>query len=391
MTASLFPVPSSLFPTAAVLFGINWLDAVLRLVILVLFMTLMVMFLTWLERKFGGRIQQRLGPTRTGPMGLLQPFADAGKLLTKEDLKPSTADRWVFDLAPFALFVPIFVSFLVLPYTEDLWIRSLPLGIFFLLAVQSVSIVGILMAGWGSDSKYALLGAARAVAQMISYEIPLVLSILCVAMLPQSLDLQRIVEYQDVAPNIALQPLAFVIFIIAVMAELNRQPFDMSVSESEVAGGWFIEYSGIRWSLFQLGEYANLFILSVLGSVVFLGGYAWPFGLDLGWPLQILLTLVKTSLLILALIWMRFSLPRLRVDQLMSYAWKVLIPLTFLQVFLNGLVLVYDWPKQILTVTGIIALVLVSLTVRRAVLRTTRSPREERLEALRIRAARGVG
>ncbi len=372
-------------------FGIHWLDAIIRVVILTLFMTFVVMFLTWLERKVAGRIQQRLGPTRTGPMGLLQPFADAGKLLTKEDLRPATADPWLFQLAPFGLFVPIFVSFLVLPYTEDLWIRTLPLGIFFLLAVQSVSIVGILMAGWGSDSKYALLGAARGVAQMVSYEIPLVLSVLCVAMLSQSLDLQRIVEDQNRVPNVVWQPLAFGIFIVAVMAELARQPFDMSISESEVAGGWFIEYSGIRWSLFSLAEYANLFILSVFGSAIFLGGYAWPFGLDVGWPLQLLLTLIKTSLMIVFIIWLRFSMPRLRIDQLMSFAWKVLIPLTFLQVFLNGLVLIYDWPKLILTVTGIIALVLVSLTVRRAVLRTTRSPREQRLEALRIRAARGVG
>jgi NADH-quinone oxidoreductase subunit H len=372
-------------------FDISWLDAVIRLVILTLGMTVLVMFLTWLERKVAARIQQRLGPTRTGPMGLLQPIADAGKLLTKEDLKPSTADRWVFNLAVFGVFVPIFLSFVVLPYTDELWIRALPLGLFFVLAVQSVSIVGILMAGWGSDSKYALLGAVRGVAQMISYEIPLVLSVLCVAMLAQSLDLLTIVEQQDVVPNVVWQPLPFVLFLVAVMAELNRQPFDMAVSESEVAGGFFIEYSGIRWSLFQLAEFANVFILSVFGSVLFLGGYAWPFGLDVGWPLQIVLTLVKTSLLILFIIWVRFSMPRLRIDQMMSFAWKVLIPLTFVQIFLNGLVLIYDWPKLVLTVTGLVILVAVSMVVRRAVLRTTRSPRHERVEAMRIRAARGVG
>ena len=372
-------------------FDINWLDAIIRLVIVTLGMTVLVMFLTWLERKVAARIQQRLGPTRTGPMGLLQPVADAGKLLTKEDLKPSTADRWVFNLAVFGVFVPIFLSFVTLPYTDQLWVRSLGLGLFFVLAVQSVSIVGILMAGWGSDSKYALLGAVRGVAQMISYEIPLVLSVLCVAMLAQSFDLLVIVEDQDVVPNVVWQPLPFVIYLVAVMAELNRQPFDMAVSESEVAGGFFIEYSGIRWSLFQLAEFANVFILSVFGSVLFLGGYAWPFGLDVGWPLQIVLTLVKVSLLILFIIWVRFSMPRLRIDQMMSFAWKVLIPLTFLQVFLNGLVLIYDWPRLILTVTGIAALVLTSMVVRRAVLRTTRSPRHARVEAMRIRAARGVG
>jgi len=372
-------------------FDIHWLDAIIRLVILTLFMTVLVMFLTYAERKVAARLQQRLGPTRTGPMGLLQPIADAGKLITKEDLKPSTADRWVFDLASFAVFVPIFCSFIVLPYTDELWIRSLALGLFFVVAIQSVSIVGILMAGWASDSKYALLGAVRGVAQMISYEIPLVLSVLCVAMLAQSFDLLRIVQQQDKVPYAVYQPLPFVIFIVAVIAELNRQPFDMAVSESEVAGGFFIEYSGIRWSLFQLAEFANLFILSVFGSVIFLGGYAWPFGLDVGWPLQIVLTVVKASLLIVFIIWTRFSLPRLRIDQMMSFAWKVLIPLVFVQVFLNGLIQIYDWPRQILTVVGVVMLVLVSMVVRRAVLRTTRSPRHERVEAMRIRAARGVG
>ena len=372
-------------------FGISWLDAIIRVVILVLFMTVIVLLLTWAERKIAGRIQQRLGPTRTGPAGLLQPIADAGKLLTKEDVRPTTADSWVFQVAPFALFVPIFVSFLALPYTSSLWVRSLPLGLFFIIAVQSISIVGILMAGWGSDSKYALIGVVRGVAQMISYEIPLVLSVLAVAMLAQSIDLQRIVEEQATVPNIVWQPLPFVLFVAAAMAELNRQPFDMSVSESEVAGGVFIEYSGIRWSMFFLGEYANLFIMSLFGTVLFLGGYAWPFGLDVGWPLQLLLTLVKVTLMIIFLIWLRFSVPRLRIDQLMSLAWKVLIPLALLQILLNGLILVYDWPKAILGVLSLLALVASSVLVRRSVRRTTRSPREERLEALRIRAARGVG
>jgi NADH-quinone oxidoreductase subunit H len=371
-------------------FGIDWLDAIIRLVVLTLFMTVLVMFLTWLERKVAARLQQRLGPTRTGPFGLLQPVADAGKLLTKEDLRPSTADPWLFQLAVFGLFVPIFVSFIALPYTRDLWVRSLGLGLFFIVAMQSVSIVGILMAGWGSDSKYALVGAARGVAQMISYEIPLVLSVLVVAILSQSLDLITIVEDQATVPNIVWQPLAFGIFIVAVLAELGRQPFDMSVSESEVAGGFFIEYSGIRWSLFQLAEFANLFILSVFGSILFLGGYAWPFGLDVGWPLQFLLTVIKASLMIVGLMWIRFSMPRLRIDQLMSFAWKLLIPLILVQVFLNGLVLMYDLPKILLTISGLIILVAAGMTVRSLVRRTARSPRDQRLEAMRIRAARGL-
>jgi NADH-quinone oxidoreductase subunit H len=311
-------------------------------------------------------------------------------LLTKEDLRPSTADPWLFQLAVFGLFVPIFVSFIALPYTQELWVRSLPLGLFFIVAMQSVSIVGILMAGWGSDSKYALVGAARGVAQMISYEIPLVLSVLVIAILSQSLDLITIVEDQATVPNIVWQPLAFAIFVVAVLAELGRQPFDMSVSESEVAGGFFIEYSGIRWSLVQLAELANLVLLSVFGSVLFLGGYAWPFGLDVGWPLQFVLTVIKASLMVVAIMWIRFSMPRLRIDQLMSFAWKLLIPLILVQVFLNGLVLMYDLPKIVLTISGLIILVAAGMAVRTLVRRTARSPRDQRLESMRIRAARGL-
>lgn len=371
-------------------FDIRWLDATIRLVIVVALMTVVVMLLTWLERKVAARLQARLGPTRTGPFGLLQPVADAGKLLTKEDVRPSTADPWLFQLAPFMFFVPIFVSFVTLPYTESVWVRSLPLGLFFILAVQSVTIVGILMASWGSDSKYALLGGVRGVAQMISYEIPLVLSLVSVAMVWQTLDLVEIVNQQDVVPNVVWQPLPFFLFIIAAIAELGRQPFDMSVSESEVAGGFFIEYSGIRWSMFQLGEFANLFIMALFATVVFLGGYAWPFGLDAGWPLQIVLTLIKVSIVIVALQWIRFSMPRLRIDQMMSFAWKLLIPLTFVQIFLNGLILVYDLPKIVLTITSGITLLFAFEAIRRSVRHTGRSPRSERVAAMRARAARGV-
>jgi len=371
-------------------FGIGWLDAFLRVQLLVGFMTVNVLLLIWAERKVLARIQQRLGPTRTGPMGLLQSVADAGKLLTKEDVKPTTADRWVFDFAPFALFVPIFVSFLALPYARDVWVRSLPLGLFFVMAIQSVTIVGMLMAGWGSDSKYALLGGVRSVAQMISYEIPLVLSVVGIAMLSGSLDFNVIIEAQDVVPNIVYQPLGFFIFLTAAMAELARNPFDIPVAESEVVGGPFVEYSGIRWSMFFLGEYTNLFVMSLLGTVLFLGGYAWPFGLDVGWPLQLALTMGKVSLMILLLFWIRGSLPRLRIDQLMSFAWKVLIPLTFVQIFLNGLVLTYAWPKIILTFTSGAFLLLAAYAIRRGVRRTGRVPREQRLDALRIREARGL-
>lgn len=370
------------------IFGIAWLDAVIRLLAVVGFMTVTVMMLIWLERKFVGRIQQRLGPTRTGPMGLLQSVADAGKLLTKEDLRPTTADRWVFELAPFAFFVPIFLGFVVIPFTADIGVRvALPLGLFFIVAVSSVSIVGMLMAGIASDNKYALLGGVRAVAQMISYEIPLVLSVLAVAMLARTMDLRGIVEGQNAVPNIVWQPLGFFIFIVASTAEMARRPFDLPVAESELVGGPHVEYSGIRWSMFMLAEYANLFILSAFGSVLFLGGYQWPMGTEWGWGWQLVLTFAKTTLLILVFMWIGATFPRLRIDQLMAYAWKVLIPLTFVQIFITGLVMTYDWPDVVMGVASLIALLFAFWGVRRSVKTSTRPSREERLAYLRRRGA----
>lgn len=369
-------------------FGQAWADALVRLVIVVAFMTVTVMLLIWLERKLVARIQQRLGPTRTGPMGLLQSVADAIKLLAKEDLRPLTADRWVFELAPFVFFVPAFLTFVVLPFTDDLGIRAgLPLGLFFIVAVSSVSIVGMLMAGLASDSKYALLGGLRSVAQMISYELPLVLSVLSVAVMAGTMDLREIVRAQDRVPYLVWQPLAFFIFMTAATAELARRPFDLPVAESELVGGPHVEYSGIRWSMFMLAEYTNLLILSAFGSVMFLGGYAWPFGLDWGWPWQVVLTFVKTTLLIVVFMWIGATFPRLRIDQLMAYAWKVLIPLSFLQVLLTGLVKVYGWPDIAITIPSVLALVVSAVVVRKRLRYTVRRPREERLAYLRARAA----
>ena len=363
------------------LFGLpwNWLDALIRVMFIVILMTLTVLALTYVERKVLARIQLRLGPTRTGPAGLLQPVADAIKLLTKEDLRPALADRWVFQVATFALFVPTFLGFIALPFTQEWSVRILPLGLFYILAVTSVSIVGWMMAGWGSDNKYALLGAARAAGQMISYEIPLVLSALGVAMIAQSLDIVKIVDAQGRVPYIAWQPLGFVVFVTAMLAELNRTPFDIPVAESEVVGGAMIEYSGIRWSIFQLAEYSSVLIYSVLGSALFLGGWNWPLGDTAGLWLQLILTFVKTSAFILAVMWFRATFPRLRIDQLMSFAWKVLIPLTFAQVFFNGLVLVYHWPDIALFLFSGAALLVTAYGVQAGVHAGRPRSREDRM------------
>jgi NADH-quinone oxidoreductase subunit H len=230
------------------------------------------------------------------------------------------------------------------------------------------------MAGWGSDSKYALLGGMRAAAQLISYEVPLILAMIGIVMITQSVNVSEIIIFQDKVPLIVWQPLGFLIFLTASVAELERQPFDIPTGESEVAGGVFIEYSGIRWSMFQLTSYVNMYVFALLGAFVFLGGWEWPFGRDIGWGYQLLLTLVKMSLFIAFYLWSRTSFPRLRVDQLMSYAWKVLIPFALLQIFLNGLVLVYDLPDIVLLITsGAAALAMVTL-VYQAVRVTPRKP-----------------
>jgi NADH-quinone oxidoreductase subunit H len=343
-------------------------SALLGLIVITLLMTVAVAYATWYERKVVARIQQRLGPTRTGPFGLLQPIADMVKLLVKEDLRPATADPVAFELAVFGIFVPAFLAFVAVPFTSDWFISSLPLSLLYLLSVSGLSFIGFLMAGWGSDSKYALLGGMRAAAQLISYEIPLILAMVGVVMVTSSADVYSIILFQDKVPLIVWQPLGFLIFLTASIAELERQPFDIPTGESEVAGGVFIEYSGIRWSMFQLTSYVNMYVFSLLGAFVFLGGWEWPFGRDVGWGYQLLLTTAKMGLFIAFYLWVRATFPRLRVDQLMSYAWKVLIPFALLQIFLNGLVIVYDLPDVALLITsgaGAVALiVLVYQSVR---------------------------
>lgn len=321
-----------------------WVDALVGLVVMVLVMTLAVLFLIWYERKLIGRLQQRLGPMRTGPYGLLQTIADALKLVGKEDLRPSAADRWVFELAVFAIFVPAFLTFIAIPFTRDWAISFMRLSLIYVLAVSGLSFIGLLMAGWGSDNKYALLGGMRAAAQLISYEIPIILAALAVVMVTGTADLVDIVTWQGRVPLFVWQPLTFFIFFAAALSELERQPFDIPTAESEVVGGPFIEYSGIRWSMFQLAAYANLFSYSVLAALLFLGGWDWPLGREWGLWWQAILIGVKSLFFVSVFMWVRGTFPRLRVDQLMSYCWKVLIPLGFLQIFLNGLVVVYGWP-----------------------------------------------
>lgn len=361
------------FPFGGEMFGIwNWVDAVIRVLVIVIVMTVMVIYLTWGERKVVARFQQRLGPMKTGKWGLWQGIADAVKLVGKEDIRPKNADRWVFEFAPFATFIPVLMVLMALPFARDWGVRNLPLGLFYVFAVLGLNIVGIMMAGLGSGNKFALLGGVRAAAQMISYEIPLVLSLLAVAMVAGTLDLNLMAIQQDRYPYIILQPLAFLVFFTALLSELHRAPFDIPVAESEIVGGYFVEYSGIRWSMFQLSEYASMWGFTVFGSVVFLGGWNFPYGDDAGWGLQLALTFAKSIGLMVLIMWIRTTVPRLRIDQLMSFCWKILLPLSIVQIVANGFVLVYDAPYWVLSLTsGIGAVALVAIIINRAFRRSS--------------------
>jgi NADH-quinone oxidoreductase subunit H len=284
------------------------------------------------ERKVAGFMQSRYGPNRLGPYGMFQTVADVIKLLTKEDYRPQKVDKWVWAMAPVVLFVPPVMVYAVLPFGDKLVPVDLNIGIFYFIAISSVATIAFLMAGWGSNNKYSMIGGMRAVAQMVSYEIPLVFSILGVVMLTGSLQTSVIVEAQAGAWFILMQPVAFIIYLIAAAAESNRMPFDIVEGESEIIAGPFTEYSGMRWAMFFLAEYASLFAVSAIASTLFLGGWHGPSILP-GW----VWFLGKTYLMIFVFMWVRWTFPRLRVDQLMSLCWKFLIPVSLANILVTGI------------------------------------------------------
>ncbi|MFQ5827459.1 MAG: NADH-quinone oxidoreductase subunit H, partial [Dehalococcoidia bacterium] len=252
-----------------------WLVGVL---VLITFVFTFVMVFIVIERRGIGRFQLRPGPNRVGPMGMLQPVADALKVLTKEDIIPARGDKWVHWMAPVIVFVPALLIIAVVPFQEGAILADLNIGILYIVAISSVSVVGVFMAGWGSNNKYSLVAAMRAVAQMVSYEIPLALSILGVVLVAGSLSMTKIVEGQSV-PFILLQPLGFLIFFLGSSAELNRTPFDLLEAESEIIAGYHTEYSGMKFALFYLGEYAHALAVSAIVTTLFLGGWKFPWGI----------------------------------------------------------------------------------------------------------------
>ncbi|MCL5806963.1 MAG: NADH-quinone oxidoreductase subunit NuoH [Deltaproteobacteria bacterium] len=303
---------------------------VLGLIGVLVFVVVNALLLTWAERKVAGHMQRRIGPKEVGPFGLIQPIADAIKLLGKEILTPAKVDKPLYYLAPVLIFVPVLVSFIVIPFDASLQVTDINVGILVILAFSSISVLSILMAGWGSENKYSLIGAVRSVAQNIAYEIPLLLALLPVIMLANSLSLKEIVEKQEGLWFVVIQPLAFIIYFIASVAETNRTPFDLPEAESELVAGYHTEYSGMRFALFFLAEYTNIFIVSAIAATFFLGGYQGPLLPGIVW------FLLKSYFLVFVIMWLRWTYPRVRFDQLLNFAWKGLIPLAFVNLIITG-------------------------------------------------------
>lgn len=335
-------------------------------------LSVVVLSLTWLERKTLGRLQRRLGPTRTGPMGLLQPIADAVKLILKEDIVPDSADKAIFWAAPVIVVVSAFMIWVAIPGAEGLVLRNLDLGLFYITAVAVVGILGLVLAGWGSANKYGILGGLRSAAQLISYEIPVIMVVVAVAMLAQSLNLQEIVDRQNPIPYALILPLGMVIFFIAGLAEVGRTPFDIYHAESEVVGGPFVEYSGAHWSVFFLAEYINTFAIAALVTLLFLGGWAGPVLPGVVW------FLIKVYAVILVVFWIRGTFPRLRIDQLMAFAWKAMVPLSFYTIVITALYLFYGWPAWSLTLMSLAGLAVVGWLVYRRMMAPVRRVAEVR-------------
>jgi NADH-quinone oxidoreductase subunit H len=311
--------------------GQETVKVIIGLIGVLILVVVNALMLTWLERKISAHIQRRIGPKEVGPYGLLQPIVDGIKLLGKEILTPANVDRPLYYLAPVLIFIPVLVSFVVIPFDVCLQVKDINVGILVILAFSSLSVLSILLAGWGSNNKYSLIGSLRSVAQNIAYEIPLLLSILPVIFMTNSLSLKDIVEVQREGWFIwKWQFFAFIIYFIAGLAETNRTPFDLPEAESELVAGYITEYSGMRFALFFLAEYTSIMIISAVATVFFLGGYLGPILPGFVW------FFIKTYFLVFVIMWFRWTFPRVRFDQLLNFSWKILIPAAFINLLVTG-------------------------------------------------------
>lgn len=300
---------------------------VLGILLLIVIGIVSVLVFTYMERKVIARVGDRLGPNRAGPLGIFQAIADAIKMLTKEDVTPTNADRWMFLAAPALIIIPAVLLYSVLPFGRGMVGVDLNIAVIFVVAMGAIPILSMLMAGWASNNKYALLGAFRTVAQLVSYEIPMAIALLTVVLLAGTMSTVGIVEAQSSVPFILVTPAAFLVYLLAGLAELNRTPFDLLEADSEIVAGYFIEYSGMKFAMFFLAEFINFFMMAGMITTLFLGGWQWPILPSWLW------FLIKTILVIFVIMWIRDTIPRIRIDQMLSLAWKVLVPLALANLF----------------------------------------------------------
>jgi len=315
------------------IFANFWVVAGLKVAIVMGFFLTAPLGIGYAEHKILAHMQHRLGPMEAGKFhGWAQLIADGVKFIQKEDVVPSAADRWVFSLAPAVVLIPVVLTFAVIPFGPTIWAENLDVGLFFIMAISAVGVIGVLMAGWASANKFSLIGALRAAAQLIAYELPLILAAVAVAMLAGTLSLVGIVESQRDFWYVLVQPIGLGIFVIASLAELTRPPFDMPIADSEIIFGAYTEYTGMKFAFFILSEYAGIVSLSAVASVLFLGGYLGPF---LPAPIWMMAKIGGLSFFI---IWLRATYPRLREDQLQRFSWIVLIPLALVNILVTAIV-----------------------------------------------------
>ncbi|MBW1990970.1 MAG: NADH-quinone oxidoreductase subunit NuoH [Deltaproteobacteria bacterium] len=312
------------------IFGSDLFRMIVGLIGVIALVSVNALFLIWMERKVAAHMQLRPGPMEVGWHGSIQTVADALKLLGKELITPAEVDRPVYLLAPIVIFLPVLVSFLVIPFAPNLIIRDMNVGVLLILAFAALTVLAILMAGWASNNKYSAFGAIRSVAQNVAYEIPLLITVMSVILMVGSFRLTDIVAAQERYWFILIQPLAFILYITCATAETNRAPFDLPEAESELVAGFHTEYSGMRFALFFLAEYTNMFIVSALATIFFLGGWRGPFLPGWAW------FFIKVYAMIFLIMWFRWTFPRVRFDQLITFAWKILIPLAFANLLLTA-------------------------------------------------------
>lgn len=324
-----------------------WIPVV-KAVVVVLALLVGAAYMTLGERKIGGRFQVRYGPNRAGPFGLLQPLADAVKAIFKEEIIPNQADRVLYLMGPGISFAAVVITFAVIPFGPEvdlfgrqvgLWIGDVNVGLLYLLAIAGLGGYGVVLGGWSSNNKYSLLGALRAAAQMISYELPMALSLLGVVLIVGSLSLRQIVEFQGGWPLVVLQPVGFLLFLVAVLAESNRSPFDLPETENELVSGFMTEYGGIKFALYFITEYAAMVVNSAIVATLFLGGWKWPaFISDLHPLVGVALFLIKVAFVLFLFVWIRSSTPRVRYDKFMRFCWKFMIPLALINLAVTAVV-----------------------------------------------------